>query len=39
MLELAVVPGVFHGFDVFRYANVSRSFMASQLAALRRALM
>jgi acetyl esterase/lipase len=37
-VELEVVPGVFHGFDVFRRANVSRTFFASQIAALRRAL-
>jgi acetyl esterase/lipase len=37
-VELEVVPGVFHGFDVFRRASVSRAFFASQIAALRRAL-
>lgn len=37
-VELEVVPGVFHGFDVFRRASVSRAFFASQVAALRRAL-
>ncbi|HEY0136739.1 MAG TPA: alpha/beta hydrolase [Nannocystis sp.] len=37
-VELEVVPGVFHGFDVLRRANVSRNFVAAQVAALRRAL-
>jgi acetyl esterase/lipase len=37
-VELEVVSGVFHGFDVFRRAKVSKAFFASQVAALRRAL-
>ncbi|PCC71218.1 Acetyl esterase/lipase [Nannocystis exedens] len=37
-VELEVVPGVFHGFDNFRGKDVSKSFFASQVAALRRAL-
>jgi len=38
-VSLEVVPGVFHGFDAFRHANVSRAFFAHQVAALRRALL
>lgn len=37
-VQLEVVPGVFHGFDNFRGAKVAKSFLASQVAALRRAL-
>lgn len=37
-VELEVVPGVFHGFDRFHRANVAKTFMASQISALRRAL-
>ncbi len=37
-VELEVVPGVFHGFDGFARAGVSRAFFAGQVAALRRAL-
>jgi len=37
-VELEIVPGAFHGFDVFRRANVSKTFGARQIAALRRAL-
>jgi acetyl esterase/lipase len=36
--QLEVVPGVFHGFDGFRGAGVAKAFLASQVAALRRAL-
>jgi acetyl esterase/lipase len=37
-VELELVPGVFHGFDMLRRASVSKAFHASQVAALRRAL-
>lgn len=37
-VELEIVPGAFHGFDVFRRANVVKTFRARQIAALRRAL-
>jgi len=37
-VELEVVPGVFHAFDRLRRANVAKAFVASQIAALRRAL-
>ena len=37
-VELEVVPGVFHAFDRLPRANVAKAFVASQLAALRRAL-
>lgn len=37
-VELEVVPGVFHAFDMLQRAGVAKAFRASQLAALRRAL-
>ncbi|WAS95674.1 alpha/beta hydrolase [Nannocystis punicea] len=37
-VELEVVPGVFHAFDRIGRANVSKQFLAGQIAALRRAL-
>jgi acetyl esterase/lipase len=37
-VQLEVVPGVFHAFDNFRGAKVAKAFLASQFAALRRAL-
>ncbi|MDI3289690.1 alpha/beta hydrolase [Polyangium sp. 15x6] len=37
-VELEIVSGAFHGFDVLRRANVSKTFLARQIAALRRAL-
>ncbi|MDI1481213.1 alpha/beta hydrolase [Polyangium sp. y55x31] len=37
-VELEIVPGAFHGFDVLRRANVSKTFFARQITALRRAL-
>ncbi len=37
-VALEVVPGVFHGFDAFHRAAVSRAFFAAQVAALRRGL-
>lgn len=37
-VELEIVPGVFHAFDMLQRASVTKAFRASQLAALRRAL-
>ncbi|MDC3961777.1 alpha/beta hydrolase [Polyangium jinanense] len=37
-VELEIVPGAFHGFDVLRRANVVKTFRARQIEALRRAL-
>ncbi|MDI1447010.1 alpha/beta hydrolase [Polyangium sp. 6x1] len=37
-VDLEIVPGAFHGFDVLRRANVAKSFFERQIAALRRAL-
>lgn len=37
-VELEVVPGAFHGFDVFPGPEVSKAFRANRLAALRRAV-
>ena len=37
-VELEVVPGAFHGFDLVRRAKVVKAFHASQVAALRRGL-
>lgn len=35
--ELVVVPGAFHGFDIFSNANVVKQFNAAKVEALRRA--
>ncbi len=36
-VQIEIVPGAFHGFDVFRRAPIAQAFFASQVSALRRA--